>query len=870
MSTGTTNKQKKKIHFNAKRFFLMLFLILSLVGITVFSVTYFSFKGYLDTWDPNNYQFELSTNFYDLNGEPLTLLHGVENRTVVDFQQIPADLKAAFISNEDPDFYKHYGISPKAFLRAGLSIIKSGRISQGGSTITMQLVKNAYIDPDARTAKSFRRKISEIFLALEMERRYAKDEIFEMYLNIIPFGRGAYGVQAAAETFFGKDVEDLTLAECALIAGLTQSPSNYDPYKNMDAALGRRSMVLSNMAKSGAISETEAAEAKNSPIVLANKENSNTNKNDTNYFIDAAIDETEAILENLDLSTGLVYTGGLKIYTTEDPLIQAKINEVFADPANFPEDISGVPVQSAFIILNHKTGGVAGLMGGRTYETKRGLNRATQMLRQPGSTIKPLVSYGPALEKGYGPASVFVDAPVAFGKYKPNNMNGSFGGLTDMRKSIQNSINIPAVQCLNAIGIETGWNFGTTLGLPLLAEDKGLGLALGGLTKGVAPVDMAGAYGAFANSGVYIEPHLITKILDQNDKIIYQAEQVPTEVMSSQTAYLMTSMLKTVVDSGTGTKAKMKWPVAGKTGTTQLPDLASFKGKKGNTDAWFAGYTTEYTGITWMGFDRTDPNHYMKMIYGGKYPALIWKQVMQTAMADFPVKNFPIPQNIEKKSIDKKTGTLPSELTPADYQGLELFNSKDKPSAVSSLWELTTICLDSKQLATVNCPNVVTKVKIKRTGNEILANTRDRDLLAPANECPLHGGTLLVPGTTVGAITGGGAEVETTPGSITEPPSTTSSPIEPLPPISLVRPTLSGTIVDNTVNLSWSSSGNKITYSLERWNDISPARQNVAVTKELSFEDILAEPGIYYYKLTAIDQSTNNSLTSNTFSVTIE
>ncbi|MEI7884710.1 MAG: PBP1A family penicillin-binding protein [Clostridia bacterium] len=870
MSTFTTNTQKKKIRFNAKRFFLMLFLIISLIGITVFSVTYFTFKGYLDTWDPNNYQYELSTNFYDIKGQPLTLLHGVENRTVVEFKQIPNDLKDAFISTEDPDFYHHYGISPKAFLRAGFSIIKNGRITQGGSTITMQLVKNAYIDPDARTAKSFRRKISEIFLALEMERRYTKDEIFEMYLNVIPFGRGAYGVQAAAETYFGKDVKDLNLAECALIAGLTQSPSNYDPYKNMDAALGRRSMVLSNMVKAGSISEAESAKAKNSIIVLANKENSSANKNDTNYFIDAAIDETETILEGLDLSTGLVYTGGLKIYTTEDPLIQAKINEVFADPANFPEDIGGIPVQSAFIILNHKTGGIAGLMGGRTYETKRGLNRATQMLRQPGSTIKPLVSYGPALEKGYGPASIFIDAPVSFGKYKPNNMNGNFGGLTDMRTAIQNSINIPAVQCLNTIGIEAGWNFGKALGLPLLAEDKGLGLALGGLTKGVAPINMAGAYGAFANGGVYIEPHIITKILDQNNKIIYLAKQAPVEVMSPQTSYLMTSMLKTVVDNGTGTKAKMKWPVAGKTGTTQLPDLASFNGKKGNTDAWFAGYTTEYTGITWMGFDRTDPDHYMKMIYGGKYPALIWKQVMQTAMADFPVKNFATPKNIEKISIDKKTGTLPSELTPIDYQGLELFNSNDKPSETSSLWVLTAICLDSKQLATINCPNVVAKVKIKLAGNEILANTKDRDLLAPANACPLHVGALLDSGTTIGAISGGATEVGTTPGTITDPPSTTNGPIDPPTNGTLVRPTLSGTIISNTVNLSWNSSGNNITYSLERWSNSNPARQNITVTKELTFADVLASPGVYYYKVTAIDQSTNNSLTSNTFSVTMQ
>ena len=242
---------------------------------------------------------------------------------------------------------------------------------------------------------------------------------------------------------------------------------------------------------------------------------------------------------------------------------------------------------------------------------------------------------------------------------------------------------------------------------------------------------------------------------------------------------------------------------------------------------------------------------------------------MQTAMADFPVKNFATPKNIEKISIDKKAGTLPSALTPANYQGTEIFNSKDKPSETSSLWELTAICLDSKQLATINCPNVVTKVKIKRAGNEILANTGDRDLLAPANACPLHGGPLLDPGPTVGAISGGATVVGTTPGTITEPPTTTTGPIDPPPNGTLIRPTLSGTIIDKTINLSWNSSGKTITYSLERWSDSNPARQNITVTKELAYADILATPGIYYYKVTAIDQSTNNSLTSNTFSVTM-
>ena len=276
-------------------------------------------------------------------------------------------------------------------------------------------------------------------------------------------------------------------------------------------------------------------------------------------------------MEANDIPASKVYNGGYKIYTTMNPTVQTKIEEVYSDSKNFPEDMNGELIQSSMVVLNPHTGEIVGLIGGRDYTTQRGLNRATQMKRSPGSTIKPISVYAPALEKGYSPATVVDDVPVSFGNYKPTNYDGRYRGLINLREAVKDSVNIPAVKMLNTIGVNTGFEYAKKMGLPLVEGDKNLSLALGGLTYGVSPLDLASAYGVLANKGLRVEPHAIIKIEDHNGNLLYEAKPQKTEVLTEQSAYLMTDMLQTVVKSGTATRAQMNRPVAGKTGTTQLP-----------------------------------------------------------------------------------------------------------------------------------------------------------------------------------------------------------------------------------------------------------------------------------------------------------
>ena len=350
------------------------------------------------------------------------------------------------------------------------------------------------------------------------------------------------------------------------------------------------------------------------------------------------------------------------------------------------------------------------LIGGRDYTTQRGLNRATQMKRSPGSTIKPISVYAPALEKGYSPATVVDDVPVSFGNYKPTNYDGRYRGLINLREAVKDSVNIPAVKMLNTIGVNTGFEYAKKMGLPLVEGDKNLSLALGGLTYGVSPLDLASAYGVLANKGLRVEPHAIIKIEDHNGNLLYEAKPQKTEVLTEQSAYLMTDMLQTVVKSGTATRAQMNRPVAGKTGTTQLPDKPEFRGKRGNQDAWFAGYTPELVGVVWMGFDKTDAKHYLPQVYGGRYPALIWKQVMEEALKDEPVKQFEVPEGITYAQIDKKSGLLPSELTPSMYIIREVFAKQNQPKTTSDIWIEAEVCADSGQIPIPFCFNIVSGI----------------------------------------------------------------------------------------------------------------------------------------------------------------
>ncbi|NLK01451.1 MAG: PBP1A family penicillin-binding protein, partial [Clostridia bacterium] len=668
--------KKKKRKLNIFRVLILAFLLIAFVGVGVSAGFVVGVVKNLPDLDSDSLVPEATTFIHDKDGKQVASLHGVENRIPVKLADVPSDLKNAFIAAEDRSFYKHPGVNPSSFVRAAIANARAGRIVQGGSTITMQLVDNAFF-MEQKQKHSYKRKIQEALLSIQLERRYTKDEIFEAYLNHIYFGHGAYGVQAAAQTYFGKDVGDLTLGEMATVTGATNNPALYSPFRNEEMARNRRAVVLNHMVDCGYISSEEAEKAKNEEFNLTELKQKSSKKHP--YYIDAVILEGEKLLKDKGMNPADIYRGGLHIYTALNTSVQNTMEQIYSDPKNFPQSPDSTPVQSSMVVLDPATGEIVGLIGGREHTVERGFNRAVQGSRQPGSAIKPLSVYAPALENGFTAATVIDDVPISYpqpgGKsYSPGNYDGRYRGLITMREAVRLSVNIPAVKLLESMGVEKGYDFARKLGLPLVPADKSLSLALGGLTKGVSTVDLASAYGAFANKGILMEPHTITKITDSKGETLIEVEADQKVIMSEQTAYIMTNILETVVNSGTGTNARMAgWPVAGKTGTTQLPDQPAYKGLKGVRDAWFVGYTPELVGVVWLGYDKTTPKHYLRGVSGGGSAAPIWKKVMTSALKGKPARSFPKPEGITWASVDSKSGKLPSEYTPKNYIINEIF-----------------------------------------------------------------------------------------------------------------------------------------------------------------------------------------------------
>ncbi|MEG1661632.1 MAG: PBP1A family penicillin-binding protein, partial [Clostridiales bacterium] len=663
---------------------------------------------------------------YDQNSEEITALHGAENRISVDLSRMPQYLIDAVVATEDERFQSHHGVDYRSVMRAIIvdakDTIKNGKLTftQGASTITMQLVRNV-ID---ETEKNMTRKIKEALLALKFEKRYDKDEILYYYLNEIYIGPNTYGMQAAAQYYYGKDVADISLSEAALLAGLLRNPGYYSPYSNPEGALTLRNTVLNNLIHYDEEKYGTIAESAKSDELIVVETASGTADYEYPWFIDHVISESAEILTGLGFSSSSVYSGGLHIYTTLNQDVQTAMESAFANEDNFPTSKTGDLVESGMVIIDPATGAVRGVMGGRVYETKRGFNRGTDLRRSSGSTIKPLVAYGPAVELGYGAGYAINDSPIP-GNYSPNNSDRAFQGRISMRRAIMGSRNVCAVRMLATIGADVGWSYGIKLGLPLVPQDANLSLTLGGLTYGVAPIEMAGAFAAFANEGIFIKPYCVSRIEDARGKVLYTAQPEHSEVFSADTAYIVTDMLMSAVSSGTGTNAKLSgWQTAGKTGTNELPSKEDpdYRGLSGTKDAWFVGYTPVLVGAVWMGYDnKWDENHniqYLKNIYGGTYPARLWKSVMSEALNSYEVTTFTKPSTVVGATIDTKSGMTPSELTPSQFIGSEIYSSSALPSGPSDIWEKVEICEDSGRLAGAYCPNKAYTVKIKRDEND--------------------------------------------------------------------------------------------------------------------------------------------------------
>ncbi|MEH7884595.1 PBP1A family penicillin-binding protein, partial [Bacillus sp. JJ1609] len=589
------------------------------------------------------------TIIYDANGEVASKISALKNEGIK-IEEVPDHVKNAVVAIEDHRFYEHDGVDLVGISRAFVKNVKAGSVVEGGSTITQQLTKNALLS----TEKTYKRKLEEFFLAREIEKQYSKDEIMQMYLNRIYFGNGSWGIKRAAMGYFGKDVKDLSISEAATIAGLIKAPSSLDPYKNYDKAMERRDVVLQMMKTNGFITDDEYKNAVAEKVVL-NEDGGDPLRGQYPYYLDHVIDEA---ISKYGLTQEEILTGGLQIYTELDVTMQSAVEATYAKDEIFPKGTDNQIVQSGATLIDPKSGGIRALVGGRGEHVFRGYNRATQLKAQPGSAMKPLAVYAPAIEEGWDVTDMLKDEELDLQDYKPENYNGEYKGEVPMYEALKDSLNVPAVWLLNEIGIVKGMESVKKFGITLDPQkDRQLGLALGGLSTGVSPVDMAEAYSPFANSGERHEAHAITKITDKEGNTIAEWKGKKSQAISKETAQKMTTMLLGVVEEGTGKGAQIPGrELAGKTGSTQVP----IEGINGTKDQWFVGYTPQLVGAVWVGYDKTDKDHFLTTT-SSEGAALVFKDFMSEALKDTEAVSFNVPdisKYIEEQKKAKRAKTV--------------------------------------------------------------------------------------------------------------------------------------------------------------------------------------------------------------------
>ncbi|MFC7060419.1 PBP1A family penicillin-binding protein [Halobacillus seohaensis] len=610
-----------------------------------------------------------SSKIYDKDDNLITDVAGEERRTRVNYNDLPPQLVDSVLATEDVRFFDHFGIDFRRIGAAVLANITNGFGSEGASTITQQVVKRSYLTSN----KTLERKVQEQFLAIKLDQEFSKESILEMYLNKIYYGQGAYGIVEAAETYYGKDnLNELSLPESALLAGLPQRPSGYDPYRHPDLAQKRMSTVLNLMVQHNKITEEEAEEAKQTKVEDLLVEPSD---DDSPYraFIDQVNKE---INEKMDAN---IYEDGLNIYTTIDPDAQDYVEEMLSENSSI--DWPDETLQTGIAVTDTETGAIRAIGGGRNY-IKDHFNFATDIERQPGSTFKPITAYGPAIE--HGKLSTYHqinDEAIDINGWTPKNYDDRFRGWVSMRHALSRSLNIPAIKTLQDTGIDKAEPFVEGLGFQL-ENDMVLSDAIGGgvLTN---PVQMSGAYAAFGNEGVYNEPHTVRKV-ESSDGQTTDLKPEAQSAMSDYTAYMITSMLQSVMTDGTGTAANVSGiPDAGKTGTTNRPleDGTSIV-----PDVWFSGYTSNYSVSIWTGY--SDNNQNLSNI-SQQIPKQIYKSVMGHISEGEETADFNKPDSVEWIGIESgsRPGKLPSNYTPESQIVSELFHVDNKPTETSEQFE---------------------------------------------------------------------------------------------------------------------------------------------------------------------------------------
>ena len=605
----------------------------------------------------------------------LRKLYGGANRTWVKYEDIPKNLIHACIAIEDKRFEDHQGVDWVTTLKACVKMFL-GRGEAGGSTITQQLVKNI----TGRDEVTVRRKLVEIFSALELEKKYTKKQIMELYLNVIALGENCEGVESASQVYFGKSVSELDLAECAALIGITNNPSIYDPYINADKNKERQVIILDQMLEQKYITQEQHDTAVAEELVLHNASGEASGDEDYySYFEDQVIND---VVRDLSEKTGydqtivrkMLMTGGYKIYSTLNPDVQAAVEEVYQNLDNIPKTASSQQLQSGIVIIDNKTGDVVAVAGG--VGEKQGsliLNRATQSYLSPGSTIKPVSVYAPALELGLiTPATVMDDTPYSFtdARHWPKNSDSIYRGLMNINEAVGLSINTIPVKLVAQMTPEYSFEFAKEkMGLSTLVSsyvnaagdtfsDVDLApLAMGGLTRGVTVKAMAQAYATFANEGVYREARTYTKVVDSDGKVVLDNTQQSHVAMKDMTAWYITYMLENTVESGTGTAAQIEnMTVAGKTGTTTS-----------DFDRWFAGYTPYYTGVVWCGYD--DPEEVVLTDSSTNPAIVLWQKVMEQVHDGLPNKEFNKPTNVVECTVCRDSGLLMTDACREDPRG---------------------------------------------------------------------------------------------------------------------------------------------------------------------------------------------------------
>ncbi len=627
-----------KIRLNNKNTFILLVLIAGAIG-GIMVGTYLALTydlpqiRLLETFRP-----PAITRIYSKDRVLLAELF-IEKRDPVPLEVIPSYLKAALIATEDRNFYKHSGVDLKGILRAIIRDIQAGEFVEGASTITQQLAKTLFLTP----RKTLPRKIKEAILSFQLERRYTKDEVLELYLNQIYFGSGAYGVESAARIFFGKSAANLSLSECALIAGLPKAPSRYSPLVNKDLAKRRRNFVLKQMQDTGIITTTAYNKAITEPLNLAgpNKEPVNAP-----YFVKYVTKFLEK-----KLGSARLYKGGLTVFTTLSFKLQeaaetAVANGLAALETRMKQNKIKVPdPQCALVSLDVRYGGILAMIGGKDFN-KSSFNRATTAKRQPGSAFKPIV-YALAIERGFPQNKLILDAPVAFKgalqgvDWKPENFSKDYLGEITLRKALALSRNIPAIRLMEMLGPSSVARFGYTLGIES-ALSPNLSLALG--TSEVSLLDLTSAYAVFPNKGKMIKPFGVMEVIDHSGRIIWQVKPQKNIAMAAAAAAIMTNMLEAVMQEGTGKGGQvLKRPVAGKTGTTD-----EYK------DALFIGFSPSIATGVWVGCDTSFSLG--KKETGARAALPIWIEFMGKALENSPCKYFDLPDDVVPVLMDPATG----------------------------------------------------------------------------------------------------------------------------------------------------------------------------------------------------------------------